>query len=80
MNIEVKLFFDLAKYLPPEASKSNSVSISLKEGSTIQELIDKLNLPPKMTKVILVNGIKPKNETKLKDGDLVAIFPPMAGG
>ncbi len=79
MNIEVKLFFDLAKYLPSGHNKGK-VSMSLERGSTIQGIIGELGIPPQMQKVILVNGIKPKNEGKLKDGDIVAIFPPMAGG
>ncbi|MFH0813777.1 MAG: MoaD/ThiS family protein [Pseudomonadota bacterium] len=79
MNIEVKLFFDLAEHLPL-GSKNKKVYISLQEGSTIQRLLDQLGLPSKMSKIVLLNGIKPKNGEKLKEGDVVAIFPPMAGG
>jgi molybdopterin converting factor small subunit len=80
MNIEVKVFYNLAEYLPPESLNQKNC-ISLEEGSNIKTILEKLGIPEQMTKVILVNGIKPtSNETPLKDGDLVAIFPPLAGG
>jgi len=62
-------------------TKEGKFSISLEEGSTIQNLLNKLGLPEDITKLILVNGIKPNsNEIQLQYGDVVAIFPPMAGG
>jgi molybdopterin converting factor small subunit len=80
ITIEVKLYFDLATYLPAVA-KDSKFSFSLEEGSTIQNLLNKLGLPKDITKVILVNGIKPNsNELQLQNGNVVAIFPPMAGG
>ena len=80
MNIKVKVFYNLAEYLPPESLDQKNC-ISLAEGSTIKTILEKLGIPEQMTKVILVNGIKPEsNETPLHDGDMVAIFPPLAGG
>jgi len=79
MNIEVQLFFDLVKYLPP-GSKNKKLSLSLKNGSTVQELLYQLNLPSQAPKIILVNGIKTTNGIQLKEGDVVTIFPPIAGG
>ena len=79
MNIEVKLFFGLGKYVSA-AAKESKVCISLEENATIQEVLDRLAIPAQEHKVILVNGIKPKVGAKLKEGDVVAIFPPMAGG
>ena len=39
INIEVQLYFDLANYLPAVA-KDKKFSISLEEGSTIQNLLE----------------------------------------
>jgi molybdopterin converting factor small subunit len=33
-----------------------------------------------MPKIILVNGVHGKNDQVLKEGDVVSIFPPVAGG
>jgi molybdopterin converting factor small subunit len=79
MHIEVKLFFDLVKYLPP-GSKNKKMFLSLKDGSSVQALLYQLNLPAQVTKIVLVNGITPTNGMQLKEGDVVAIFPPIAGG
>lgn len=79
MNIEVKLFYNLAEFLPPEI-KNKKDSLSLEEGATIKNLLDRLGIPEQMTRVILVNGIRPKDGAKLQEGDVVAIFPPLAGG
>jgi molybdopterin converting factor small subunit len=79
MNIELKLFFDFKNYLPSGSSK-NTTTIDLESGTTVQKLIEILNLPPAIPKNIIVNGITADNERELQDGDSVAVFPPMAGG
>ncbi len=79
MNIELKLFFDFKNFLPSESGKNTTI-INLENGTTVQKLIEILNLPPEIPKNILLNGIKADNERKLQEGDSVAVFPPMAGG
>jgi molybdopterin converting factor small subunit len=54
--------------------------VSLRDGTTIKNLLNKLELPEGITKVIVVNGLSSNNERKLREGDVVAIFPPLAGG
>jgi molybdopterin converting factor small subunit len=79
IQIEIKLFFDLAEYLP-HGSKNSTAYIPLEEGTTVQGLLESLGLPPQMPKSILVNGVRADSETELQESDSVAIFPPMAGG
>ena len=79
INIEVQLYFDLAQYLPAGA-KEKKFPMTLAEGTTVQNLLNKLGLPEEITKVIVVNGLSANNERKLQEGDVVAIFPPLAGG
>jgi molybdopterin converting factor small subunit len=79
MNIELKLFFDFKSFLPSGSSKNRAV-INLENGTTVQKLIEILNLPPEIPKNIIVNGITAENERELKEGDSIAVFPPMAGG
>jgi len=78
MNVDVKLFMDYAKYLPP-GSGEMPVSLSLEEGSTGETVMEKLGIPSGTQESILVNG-RHYNGGPLKDGDIVAIFPPVAGG
>ena len=79
MKIEIKLFYDLAQFLPPGSTKYTGV-MDLDEGTTVQDLIELLKLPSDLPKSILINGITSKKDTVLKDNDSVAVFPPMAGG
>ena len=79
MDIELKLFFDFKKFLPVGTIK-NTVILKLENGITVQKLIENLKLPPEVPKIIIVNGVTVAGNRKLKDGDSIAVFPPMAGG
>lgn len=83
MKIKFKLFATLADYLP-KPSRTNSVELEVAAGSTIQSIIDQFQLPSKLVHLVLVNGlyIYPTARTtmKLKEGDVLAIWPPIAGG
>ena len=76
MSVTVKLFADLTKYGP---NKSENL---LSEGSSINSILKKYNIPTeKMKLIILVNG-RPRydREFVLKNGDTIAFFPPLGGG
>jgi len=79
VKIEVRLFANLAKLLPPGAQKKRA-TMTVKKGITIDELLDKMNIPPKVTNIIMVNGVHRDRAAKLEEGDIVSVFPPIAGG
>ena len=79
MKVEVRLFANLAKLLPP-GSQNKRATITVKKGTTIDELLEKLNLPSNITNVVMVNGASKSRETQLEEGDVVSVFPPIAGG
>lgn len=80
MQVEVKLFANLRKLLPPGSSGSKA-QISLEEGATIEALIQHLKIPPEMAQMVLVNGEQTRKfDHPLAEGDTVSIFPPVAGG
>jgi len=78
-DIEVRAYATLIKYLPGLDLKEGK-KISVKEGLTIQGLLNQIGIPEKETKIIIVNGVHVDLSYLLKDGDRVAIFPPVAGG
>ncbi len=81
MKIELKLYANLRKYYPREDSKdAEKDQIKLESEATLKDLMDKIDLPEEEAKMIFVNNRKQSKEYKLKDGDTVAIFPPIAGG
>ena len=76
INITIKLFSDLRKYGPATST------ITVPEKSDIKYLLDKYHVPKeKKDLMILVNGLPHhKVDYVLNNGDIVAIFPPTAGG
>ena len=84
MNITFKLFATLTDYLPAEARRSNQVTLDVAQDTTINQIIEPFGMPPKLVHLVLVNGkyIKPEDRgtTTLVEGDVLAIWPPVAGG
>ena len=79
MKVEVRLFANLAKLLPP-GSQNKQTTMTVKKGTTVDELFDKLNIPSNITNIIMVNGVHRDIKTELNEGDVVSVFPPIAGG
>ena len=79
MKIEVKLFATLRDYLP-EGSGRFSCSMEMEGQDRVKDILEKLKIPEEIPKIILVNGIHGKIDQILKEGDVVSIFPPVAGG
>lgn len=78
MNIRVKLLGTYRRYLPPGGAPAFEREAS--PGTTVEDLLVELPLPPDDTKVVLVNGVSPQPGYVLSDGDVVSVFPAAAGG
>lgn len=84
MKITFKLFASLTDYLPPEARGSNQLTLEVAPQATISQIIEPYGLPHKLVHLVLVNGhyITPEQRLTrtLAEGDVLAIWPPIAGG
>lgn len=84
MKITFKLFATLTDYLPVQARRSNIVELEVAPEATISQIIEPYGLPPKLVHLVLVNGryIEPEQRlsSTLAEGDVLAIWPPIAGG
>jgi len=84
MNVKLKLYATLSDYLPVEARKTNEVALSVPKDATVGELIEQCKLPKKLVHLVLINGhfVPPaaRAARALSDGDVLAIWPPIAGG
>jgi len=84
MKITLKLFASLTDYLPPESKYTNIVALDIAPETTIGQLVEQYRLPEKLVHLVLVNGsyVAPeKRPTQtLNEGDVLAIWPPIAGG
>lgn len=84
IRITFKLYAGLTQYLPAQARSDNAMPLELPEGASILEAIAPFNLPMKIVKLVLVNGVYVAPEQwvthALREGDVLAIWPPVAGG
>ncbi len=79
MQVEVKLFANFQDYLPP-GSKKYGLSLEVEEGTTICQLLQKFKIPESLPMITLVNGIHQNFEYIVNPGDVLSVFPPVAGG
>ena len=84
MKITFKLYASLTQYLPAENRYDNRVQLELPEGSSVAKVIEPFGLPEKLVHLVLVNGAYVPPEQRLSlvlnEGDVLAIWPPIAGG
>jgi sulfur carrier protein ThiS len=83
MRVTVKLYATLSDYLPG-GSKNNRIDIEVAEQATVFDVLQPFGLPPRLTHLVLVNGVfVPPDERAgkcLDNGDVLAVWPPIAGG
>ena len=83
MKLILKLYAGLTDYLPPDV-QDNKLTIEITEHHTAYEVIDRYRVPREMAHLVLLNGVyvKPEDRNKdiFNDGDILAIWPPVAGG
>ncbi|SMX48093.1 MoaD/ThiS family protein [Maliponia aquimaris] len=83
MQVQLKLFASLSRFLP-EGAVRNVVPVRVEEGTSIRALLDRYHVPPEHCHLVLVNGVYQAPEARdtvtLKDGDQLAVWPPVAGG
>lgn len=79
MKVYVKVYATLQRYVPGY-DPSRKLEMELGEETTVGDVVLKLKLPPQEVKIVFVNATLRDLSYPLKDGDLVGIFSPIAGG
>ena len=74
MKIEVRLFATLRQ------DRFNKRAIDFPDGCTVTEVLDRLEIDPQDLAILLVNGRDAAADQPLKADDVLALFPPVAGG
>lgn len=83
MLVTLKLYASLGAYLPAHAER-NEAPVEVSEGASIKDLLDRYNVPREACHLVLLNGVfqapAKRGQVKLKAGDAIAVWPPVAGG
>jgi molybdopterin converting factor small subunit len=83
MKIKFKLYASLSDYLP-DGALDNAVEIDVPEDASPYSIIDQFRVPRELSHLVLVNGVfahqSERDAAILKEGDTLAIWPPIAGG
>ena len=74
MQIEVRLF---AYFREGRFKKKN---IEVNESTTLLDVLNDLKIDKEDVSLILISGKDGKFDSKFKDGDILALFPPVGGG
>jgi len=82
MKIYLELYASLMPLLPPGKSRFRR-EIKVPENSTVEDVIRMYKIPPESAHIVLVNGhfvCDERDKHVLKEGDVLSIWPPVAGG
>lgn len=83
MKVTLKLFASLSDLLPPEAA-GHAIDLQLNESVTPHQLLDQCHVPRHLARLVFRNGVfitpEERDRPVLRHGDVVAVWPPVAGG
>ena len=72
--IEVRLFATLRQ------GRQKVYHVDAASVSTVQDIMDAVDVPRSEVNIMLINGFHQKPETEVKDEDIVSLFPAVGGG
>ena len=82
MKIRLRLFGELKQYLP-QGVPSRQAEVEVPDGLDVLGLILRLGIPYNAEEgeiVVTVNDMQVEHRAPLRDGDVVSMFEPLAGG
>lgn len=79
MKVEVRLFALLERYLP-SGSEGDAASLDIPPGTTVGDVMESLKIPSELSCLTVINGHDASPEQVLAPGDVLSMFPPLAGG
>jgi len=79
VRVEVHLTATLRRYLPPGAV-GDHVLLDLAPGTTVGQVVHSLRIPVDLERLTVVNGRDAAPDQPLVEGDVLSLFPPLAGG
>jgi sulfur carrier protein ThiS len=83
MQVQLELYASLMQYLPDDADR-HRVALEVPAGTTAHALLDRCRVPREQAHLVLRNGVFLHHDEReadaLQEGDVIAAWPPVAGG
>jgi sulfur-carrier protein len=79
VRVAVHLTATLRGYLPP-GTRGDHVVLDVPDGTTVDQVIHSLRIPSELERLTVVNGRDAAPGQQLAEGDVLSVFPPLAGG
>jgi molybdopterin converting factor small subunit len=79
VKVEVHLTATLRAYLPP-GTRGDRVVMDVPAGTTVDQVVHSLRIPSELERLTVVNGHDAAPDQPLSEGDVLSLFPPLAGG
>ena len=80
MKVIIRLVGSMKSLLPEKDRAGGSSGFDIAPGTTLSGFFEAAGIKSGGALVVLVNGRCPEAGRVLKEGDVVAVFPPVAGG
>jgi molybdopterin synthase sulfur carrier subunit len=83
MQIHFELYASLMRHLPPD-TKRHRADVEIAPDTTPHQVLDRFGVPREQAHLVLLNGVflhpSQRDEACLSEDDLLAVWPPVAGG
>lgn len=83
MRITLKLFASLGQFLPAGA-KANAFQAEVPDGASAHQVLERFGVPRESVHLVMLNGVyldaAARDQDLIKVDDVLAIWPPVAGG
>lgn len=82
MRITFKLYASLTQYLP-SGTNGHATEIEVAHGTSPIQVLEKQGVPSAHVHLVLINGLfvpHDERDNPLQEGDVLAVWPPVAGG
>jgi sulfur carrier protein ThiS len=84
MRVTLRLFASLTDYLPADSRAGHSIHLDVDPGTTVLDVIRRQGVPEALCAIVLLDGnwvARPdRAKHALAEGQVLAIWPPVAGG
>jgi sulfur-carrier protein len=79
VKVAVHLTATLRAYLPT-GTLGDNVVLDVPDGATVDQVVHSLRIPRELERLTVVNGRDAVPDQTLSEGDVLSVFPPLAGG